>query len=225
MGLGVAILANSRPFEGFIFCLPVVAAFLLWLAGSLSPPLHVTATRIVFPLVVVIFVTGAFTGYYNWRVTGNALLLPHSLYMHEYYTPIFLWDRLKPPIHYSNRQFEAFYNGWVRETYQGTPRDMLRMSWDKARAFPAAFLWTGSLPILLALPLVLRDRKLRMLVVAFVLCSAGAGHPPSADDPMEKTTGRNRVVAGCNCIAGGRHGEQSLSRGTRPEPSLPLVVG
>jgi hypothetical protein len=47
------------------------------------------------------------------------------------------------------------------------------MSWDKARAFPAAFLWTGSLPILLALPLVLRDRKLRMLVVVFVFCLLG----------------------------------------------------
>jgi hypothetical protein len=80
MGLGVAILANSRPFEGFIFCLPVVAAFLLWLAGSSSPPLHVTATRIVFPLGVVIFLTGAFTG--DRERTASATLTLYARILH-----------------------------------------------------------------------------------------------------------------------------------------------
>lgn len=173
MGLGIAILANSRPLEGFIFCLPVAGALLIWLGGKSSPRLHVTALRVVEPLVVVLFLTGAFIGYYNWRVTGNALLLPHSLYLHKYYSPIFLWERLKPPVHYSNRQFDDFYNGWVRDTYRGTMRDILRTSWEKVRAFPSAFLWTGSLPILLSLPLVLRDKKMRLLVVEFVVCVVG----------------------------------------------------
>jgi len=173
MGLGIAILANSRPLEGFIFCLPVAGALLNWLSGKRSPPLRVTMQHVVAPLALVFFITIAFMGYYNWRVTGHPLLLPHSLYLHEHDSPIFLWERLKAPVHYGNRQFDDFYNGWVRDTYRGTTRDVLRMSWDKVRAFPAAFLWAGSLPILLLLPWVFRDKKMRLLVVELVICVVG----------------------------------------------------
>ena len=34
MGVAIAILANSRPLEGFIFCLPVAGALLIWLGGK-----------------------------------------------------------------------------------------------------------------------------------------------------------------------------------------------
>jgi hypothetical protein len=176
MGLGIAVLANSRPLEGLIFCVTVAVAMLLWLAGKSSPPptLGVMAHRVLGPLLVVLFVTGTFVGYYNWRVTGNPLLLPHSLNLRTYYsTPIFIWERLRPPLHYNNRQFEDFYNGWVRNNFRGTGRDILRVTWEKVRAFPAAFLWTGSLPILLVFPLVLRDRKMRLLVVEFLVCGVG----------------------------------------------------
>ncbi len=173
MGVAIAILANSRPLEGFIFCLPVAGALLIWLGGKQAPPLRVSAPRVLAPLAAVMFITLAFMGYYNWRVTGHPLLLPHSLYLHTHYSPIFLWERLKTPVHYGNRQFDDFYNGWVRDTYRGTARDVLRVSWDKVRAFPAAFLWTGSLPILFLLPWVFRDRKIRLLVVELVICGAG----------------------------------------------------
>jgi len=173
MGVGIAILANSRPLEGFIFCLPVAGALLIWLIGKRSPPLSVTAPCVVGPLAVVLSVTITFMGYYNWRVTGHPLLLPHSLYLHGHDSPIFLWERLKAPVHYSNRQFEDFYNVWVVDTYRGTARDILRVSWEKVRAFPAAFLWTGSLPILFLLPWVFRDRKIRLLVVELAVCVVG----------------------------------------------------
>src|SRR6266850_8402783 len=34
LGLGMAILATTRPFEGFLFCLPVAGWFVWWLAGK-----------------------------------------------------------------------------------------------------------------------------------------------------------------------------------------------
>lgn len=173
MGLGIAILANSRPLEGCIFCLPVAGALLIWLSGKQSPSLPVTVKRVVAPVAAVLCMTIAFMGYYNWRVTGHPLLMPHSLYLQSHYSPIFLWDRLKAPVRYGNRQFEDFYNGWIADTYRGTARDIIRMSWDKVRAFPAAFLWTGSLPILCLMPWVFRDRKMRLLVVELVICVAG----------------------------------------------------
>jgi hypothetical protein len=173
MGVGIAILANSRPLEGFIFCLPVACALLIWLFGKSSPPLRLTAVRVVAPLGLVLLLTLAFMGYYNWRVTGNALLLPESLDLRQHPVPIFLWNRLQPPVHYGNNQFDAFYNGWARTYYQGTLSDILRVSLEKVIAFPATFLWIGSLPVLLALPCITRDRKIRLLLVAFLVCVIG----------------------------------------------------
>jgi hypothetical protein len=174
LGLGVAILANSRPLEGLIFCLPVAAALLIWLARESSPQLRVTGPRVVAPLITVLMITGAFTGYYNWRVTGNPLLLPHSLNFKAYYsTPLFIWGKLRPPLHYNNRQFEEYYNGWQRNNFRGSARDIFRVSWEKVRAYPSAFLWAGSLPILIASPLVFRDRKMRLLLLELAVCGVG----------------------------------------------------
>src|SRR3984893_12157911 len=37
LGLGVAILANSRPYEGMLFCIPAAAWFIWWLATTRKP--------------------------------------------------------------------------------------------------------------------------------------------------------------------------------------------
>src|ERR1700738_5257376 len=37
LGLGVAILANSRPYEGMLFCIPAAAWFIWWLATTKKP--------------------------------------------------------------------------------------------------------------------------------------------------------------------------------------------
>src|SRR5467141_2926902 len=49
LGLGVAILANSRPYEGFLFCIPAAALFFWWLIGKTKSrhPLHVRLQNVV----------------------------------------------------------------------------------------------------------------------------------------------------------------------------------
>src|SRR5438309_22563 len=49
MALGLAILANSRPYEGFIFSLPVAAALFGWMLGKKHPPFAISRRRIVAP--------------------------------------------------------------------------------------------------------------------------------------------------------------------------------
>src|SRR6202158_558713 len=77
LGLGVAILANSRPYEGFLFCIPAAACFFWWLIGKTKPlqPLPARLQNVLAPLTLVLVLTAAFMGYYNWRLSGNALLM------------------------------------------------------------------------------------------------------------------------------------------------------
>ncbi len=176
LGLGVAILANSRPYEGFLFCVPAGLWLLWWLIGKTKSRTAVGARiRIVFlPLSAVLVFTLAFIGYYNWRLTGNALLMPHVLNTRTYHsTPLFLWEHLKPELTYHNQQFEDFYNGWEREDYQTTWKDARDVTVEKLARMGVEFFWPGTLFLLPALPFAFRDRRMRLLVVTLFLCLAG----------------------------------------------------
>jgi hypothetical protein len=177
LGLGVAILANSRPYEGFLFCIPAAFWFVWWLAGKTkSPhPLSVRLRRVLFPLAAMLLLTGAFMGYYNWRLTGNPVLLPHVLNTRVYHTTgLFLWDHKGPEMHYRNAQFEEFYNGWARDNYENTWADVVRVTREKVVRYGLTYFWVGALLAVPAVPSLIRDRKMRLVLITFLLVSAGA---------------------------------------------------
>jgi hypothetical protein len=176
LGLGVAILANSRPYEGLLFCVPAGVWLLGWLAGkiksrdSLRPRIRI----VLVPLASCILLTLAFIGYYNWRLTGNPLLMPHVLNTSTYHSsPLFLWQHAKAPLKYNNDQFEDFYNGWEREDYQTTWKDALGVTVQKVARLGVEFLWAGAFFLLPALPFAFRDRKTRLLLVTLLVVLAG----------------------------------------------------
>ena len=49
MGFGLAVLANSRPYEGFVFSLPVAVALLVWLLKKRGASLRVALGRVACP--------------------------------------------------------------------------------------------------------------------------------------------------------------------------------
>jgi hypothetical protein len=176
LGLGIAILANSRPYEGSLFCVPIAVWLLWWLIGRTKSKdvLRIRLTKVVIPLATVVVLTAVWMGYYNWRLTGNALLMPHVLNTRTYHTaPLFLWEQPKPEMHYRNQQFEDFYNGWERENYHQTRADIFRVSWEKLFRGGVTYFWPGLLLALPALPFVLRDRKMRLPWIIAVLGVAG----------------------------------------------------
>jgi hypothetical protein len=176
LGLGMAILANSRPFEGLILCLPVAFVLLVWLTRRQASSWRETLPRIVSPLFFVLLMCGIFMGYYNWRGTGNPLLFPYVVNDQTYMsTPPFIWQKLRPPLHYQNLQFEAFYNGWNRTTWWVEGRaDSLehaaRVLAHDVGKFIRFFLWPELCLPLLAFAWYFRDRRVRFLVVQAVLC-------------------------------------------------------
>jgi len=175
LGLGIAILANTRPYEGLLFCIPVAGWFFWWLAGKTKSPmaLRTRITKVFAPLAVVLTLTIGFIGYYNWRLTGNAFLFPHTLNTRTYRTTgLFLWDHSKVPIQYNNEQFEDFYNGWEREDYQNTWPDVWKVSAEKLTRSGSTYFWWGALLLLPGLPFVFFDRKMRVPILIFLLGTA-----------------------------------------------------
>ena len=176
LGIGVAILANSRPYEGFLFFLPTGGVLLWWLAGrakkSFAPSTRFKA--VFLPLAALLLFSGAFTAYYNYRLTGNPLLFPHVLSMRTYHTEsLFLWEHPKPPLHYNNAAFEQFFNERLRKEYTPSWPNAWHVLELKASLFAQAYLWPGSLLLLPFVPLVFLGKKLRLLSATLAIVLAG----------------------------------------------------
>ena len=172
LGLGLAILANSRPYEGIVFALPAGGYFLWWIVGNIpARDSHaVRFTKALLPVTAMLILTAIFMGYYNWSVTGNVLVFPHRLNAHIYNTPpLFLWQRPAPPIEYRNAQFQDFYNVWARNEYQRTWTDIWKVSLQKTARFAFAYFWQGSLLLLPGFYFVFRQRKMRFFLLTLFL--------------------------------------------------------
>ncbi len=177
LGLGIALLANSRPYEGLLFCIPPAAWFLWWLAGKTTSglPLRKRIVNAVVPIAAILALTAAGMGYYNWRLTGKASLFPHVLNTRMYESAgLFLWNHPRAPLHYNNQQFEDFYNGWEREDYQNTWHDVWQVSEEKLARYGSTYFWWGAVLLLPGLPFAFLDRKMRLPRVIFLLGAAGS---------------------------------------------------
>ena len=182
LGLGVAILANSRPYEGILFCIPAAAWFIWWLATTKNPrstpasalPSAHAKLKVLLSVLIVLIATTAFMGYYNWRLTGNALLMPHTLRTRTYHSSaLFLWEHSRPPLRYNNQQFEDFYNGWERENYHNTWKDVWQVSKEKIKRGGHTFFWWGVVLLSPGTPFVLRDKKMRLLLATIFIGALG----------------------------------------------------
>jgi hypothetical protein len=174
LGAGAALLANSRPLEGFIFCLPVAFALIAWLVSNSSPNFGITGPRVLLPLLSVLALTILFAGYYNWRITGSALLPPQALAQQRYENMHLLaWQPQKPPLHYSNPQFTYFFNVVLREKFAPTFAGWKYRSWRWIKGtWQLLFGTLLSVPFV-TMPWVLRDRRMRFLLAQFFLCTIG----------------------------------------------------
>jgi hypothetical protein len=174
LGTGVFILANSRPLEGFIFCVPVALALLFWLLRRHKKGLQIPIRRVLLPIFGCIICTIMFALYFNWRLTGSPLEFSRMAYYGRYFTvsPV-VWGTIRPPIHYANPQFEQFFNGWLRSQYDGTWHDLKRIEIIRTRLFWQFFLGPLLSIPMLSLPSLLKDRFARPFLLQFIVCILG----------------------------------------------------
>jgi len=117
MGLGFAILANSRPYEGLFLGLPVAGALAVWMLGKNRPSFEAAAGRVLAPLFLVVALTGCAMGYYFWRVTGSPWRIPYSVNELTYNpAPNFPWESLRPLPTYHHEVLRVFYGEILRRS-------------------------------------------------------------------------------------------------------------
>jgi hypothetical protein len=168
LAIGLAILANSRPYEGLIFSLPMAAALAIWIFGKSHPSFSVSLARVVLPIILVLGLTGAATGYYYWRVTGSPFRMTYQVNRGTYATaPYFLWESPRPEPAYNHAVMRDFYR-WELARFEEyhTLGGAAYRTWDKvvgAWKFYCGPLLT--IP-LLAFPWILRDKKMRFPLIA-----------------------------------------------------------
>ena len=83
LGLGIAILANSRPYEGLITCCAVAPIIVMgmrqWILNKQGKQL---LWKFVLPFSVICLVIASWILFYNYSLTGNAFVFPHN-HWHE----------------------------------------------------------------------------------------------------------------------------------------------
>jgi hypothetical protein len=168
MALGLGVLANSRPYEGLIFSLPVAVALSLWMSRERRPPLPVLTFRVLLPLLLLLIMIGMATSYYFWRVTGDPFRMPYQLSQQQYGAArFFICQPPKPPPAYRHQVISDYYlkaefpyflelcsfRGFVREAVVRILRVWLFYI-GPALAVP-----------LFAFPLAWRDRRITWLLI------------------------------------------------------------
>lgn len=119
MGLGFAMVANSRPYEGLFLGLPVAGALTVWMFGKNRPPLGLAARRVVAPLFLLLVLTGCAMGYYFWRATGSPWETPHFVNARTYNpAPYFPWQALRHVPAYHHGVFRDYYVGLAVADYE-----------------------------------------------------------------------------------------------------------
>lgn len=166
MGVGLSILAFSRPFEGLLVALPVAIVLGSWMVvGQDRPSALVSATRIIAPVLIVLALTVAALGFYNNRVTGNPFKMPYLVHEETYsVAPFFMWQSPRPVPSYNHaalREYHGERNYVIYEEQRSAESFWSRMV-KKLDKF-----WTFYVGVALVLPLLVLPWALRGRWAAF----------------------------------------------------------
>jgi len=174
LAVGLAMMANSRPYEGLVFSIAVGLGLLFWLKGRRFPPARVLFLRVALPATCILVVAAAATGYYYWRVTGSPFRMTYAVNRETYaVVPYFLIFSKRAVPEYHHAAMRDYYAGWEVRQF-----DEARTIAGFARrtAHKAIELWRFYIGPAFSLPLVMfpwifRDRRMRLALVAgFVFC-------------------------------------------------------
>jgi hypothetical protein len=118
LGLGLAIMMYSRPYEGLVASLPAAVVLFVWLVrlglrGAVTQGLPAVAA-----MASVLALATAWLASYHAAVTGNSLVAPYNVHDVAYRScPTFFWQKVGPAPQYRHAEMADFYLGWERPRF------------------------------------------------------------------------------------------------------------
>lgn len=168
VGVGIAILANSRPFEGLVMTIPMAIVIFIWVLRQRRWSLKTILISVAIPVVLILAVTAGAMTFYFWSVTGDPLTTPYQVYINTFKQGRpFVWQEpMAEPLfrHEVLRKYwraseigeyrrTATLEGYLWNTVIRRPLSVVRQLLGPAFILPLLFL-----------PWVLRDRRVRILI-------------------------------------------------------------
>ncbi|MBK8316739.1 MAG: hypothetical protein IPL01_23090 [Acidobacteria bacterium] len=118
LGAGLAILANTRPFEGMVLALLLGLLTIFRLVRGELHGLSRLIIRVALPAALILIIAGGSMAFYNMRVSGHPLLMPYLLHEENYaVAPAFVWQKPRPDPLYRHDSIRLFYTGYALESY------------------------------------------------------------------------------------------------------------
>ena len=174
LALGLAMMANSRPYEGFVFSIAVAAGVLVWMKGRRLPPWPQLFRRMFLPATCVLLVAATATGYYYWRVTGSPFRMTYAVNRETYaVVPYFLFFSKRAVPEYHHAVMRDYYAGWEVSQFDEahTLVGFLRRTADKILQLWRFYIGPAFLLPLVVFPRIVRDRRMRLALTAgFIFC-------------------------------------------------------
>lgn len=136
LGVGMSLLALSRPYEGLVFSVLIVASigWQFWKDYRSAGVLHLA--WLVMGCAPVVLLTGCWLAYYDYRVTGSPWRMPYAEHARQYaVAPPFLWQAACPEPDYRYPELREFYAVWERHAYeaQRTLAGFFQGAWGKLK--------------------------------------------------------------------------------------------
>lgn len=167
LGTGAVIVMLARPYEGLLLVTPVLATLF-------------ARTRKVPAAILVCGAVGAtWLGFYNYRVTGNALRMPYFEYQAQYETvPQFnILPLAKGKKNYPHTDLEWVDGGWLLNAYRKARSPQFAVMRAKDWYLTLKTILGSALPIIPLLvfaPRLWRRRQTRLLANLAIIAFAGS---------------------------------------------------
>ena len=166
LGAGIALLANTRPYEGAVLTLGVAAVLL---TAALRRPAGVLLLfrRVAVPTLFVLVPAAALMLDYNAGVFGSPLSLPYTVNRTTYaVAPVFLWQSPRSEPVYRHKSMRDFYVGAELSHFSQV---RTKAGFAQFTAQRTEMFWRFFLGPVLSVPLLgvfrgMRDRRVRPLV-------------------------------------------------------------
>src|SRR5258708_7242088 len=171
MAVGIAMLANTRPYEGLVLTVAASGCLIFWIASRMAKQkvsAGVWLRQTVLPMLLVLGLAGAATGYYFWKVTGSPLRMPQQVNRETYAVArYFYWQTAYPVREYHHKEIRDFYYGRELEEFEKAHKTTGILA---QTATKVAMIWVFYFSPLLTVPLcwlfwVIRDRRIRPLLI------------------------------------------------------------